>query len=793
MRKLTVKSLNELFETIPLPIVLLNFESQLAISCNNAFLQLVGRTMETLTQSPVFVSDNREPHEYPLCLEVFKEKNVVKEYTVNITIVNGRTVKVKVNAELVEFQKKCCALVYCYHDHRLVKCRDELEKLVGERNVALKENEIRLSAAINATGGGIYDITLPRGTACFLSERWYEIFGLPVLAYPDCNEIEKIMMGITHPEDRVRQKLLRETFIKGESKTFSVEKRVKKSSGEWIYVQDMAYAASRDENGCVRRMVGVVLDVTERKKLEEQLYYSQKMESLGLMAGGIAHDFNNMLQVITACSYKMMKHTEPDSPLCKDIEIIREAAQSSARLSHRLLAFSSKQLLNPQQITINQLVIRACKLLSNSLRQNIRFSLNLDKNIGFVFIDPGQLESVIVNMVMNAQNAISGSGTIEITSADVNLPDVHTYKRDVVPPGRYVMLAISDTGCGMDSIIKDRIFDPFFTTRPNEGGTGLGLSTAYGIIKQSGGVIRVYSAPRKGTTFKIYLPCKTINGIEKQISEERYGVINQNTTALVVDDNPYALSFVVNGLKELGCTVLEASTGKNALEVSRDFKGEVHLLITDIVMPGLSGVEVEKIIRNERPNIRVLYMSGFPADKISNYCDPSTDVVVLSKPFTMDDLKKALVRSSVLTGTVDKRKENKSIYVQELMKSKNKELREQKILIVDDEKVSAECLAFLIRKYGYTIEIAEDGKRALELLESFKPHIVIMDIRLPDIDGNELARKIRVLRYCDGITIIGCSGCSPDEDKMDLFDEYLIKPLDIMALMQILAGYVLAV
>ncbi|HEX2959670.1 MAG TPA: response regulator [Chitinispirillaceae bacterium] len=786
MRKLTSKALNELFEAVPLPIVLLNCDDNTALLCNDLFLELTGHTRETLPGKSVF--QNRAPqHDFYIFFEMFNKKRIQQKGPINLTTVGNGSIIVMVTVELVEYKRKKCAIVSCYHDSKKQKYQDILEKLVVERNEALEQNEIRLSAAINATGGGIYDVTLPKGTSCFFSERWFEIFGLPVMSNTECHEIEKKMVEMIHPEDRVVFKEAQEAFINGTSKTFSIEKRVKKSSGEWIYVQDMAYAASRDENGHVRRMVGVILDITERKKLEEQLLYSQKMESLGLMAGGIAHDFNNMLQVITACSYRMMKHIEPDSHLCKDIEIIREAAQSSARLSHRLLSFSSKQLLQPQLISINQIVTRGYKLLSNSLRENIRVTLNLDKNIGQVFIDPVQFETIIVNMVINAQNAISGSGQIEITSSDVTLPDIHSHKRDVVPPGHYVMLVISDTGCGMEPAVKERIFDPFFTTRPNEGGSGLGLSSAYGIIKQSKGVIRVYSTPRMGTTFKIYLPCSN----NQQVSVKRPEAIDHNTTVLVVDDNPYALSFVVDGLKELGCNVLQASTGQKAIEVSRSFKGEIQVLITDIVMPGLSGVEVEKIIRRERLTIRVLYISGFPAGKISNYCDPSKDVVLLSKPFTIEDLKNALLRSCSILSNDNEKKTHYSIQKQEL--SKEKDPVNQRILIVDDENVSAECLAFIIKKYGYAVEIADDGQSALELVESFKPHVIIMDIRLPDMDGYELARKIRELQHCNEITIIGCSGCSPVEDKINLFDEYLIKPLDIMALMQILAGYVLAV
>jgi PAS domain S-box-containing protein len=793
MRKLTVKSLCELFDVVPLPIVLLNCDDETVLLCNKNFCELTGHTIEALIKGSPFVKDTNSPHGYPFRAGIFKEKSVLQKCILNLATMNNGPIMVMATAELVEFKNQKCALVYCYHVNKTMKCQVELENLVEERNAALRENEIRLSAAINATGGGIYDITLPMGTACFFSERWFEIFGIQPMSTMECQEVEKKVQELVHPEDRVAQKKVREAFVNGETKTFSIEKRVKKKSGEWIFVQDMAYAASRDEHGRVRRMVGVVLDITERKKLEEQLLYSQKMESLGLMAGGIAHDFNNMLQVITACSYRMMKHTEPDSLLYKDIEIIREAAQSSARLSHRLLAFSSKQLLQPQLISINQLIIRVHSLLSNSLRENIRVTLNLDKNIGQVFIDQGQFENVIVNMVINAQNAISGSGQIEIISSEVTLTDDHSYKRDVVPAGQYIMLAISDTGCGMDAATKERIFDPFFTTRSTEGGTGLGLSSAYGIIKQSGGVIRVYSTPRKGTTFRIYLPRKCVKDNAVPGLVKQPGVIDTNTTALVVDDNPYALSFVANGLKELGCNVLQASTGQNALDVSREFKGEIHLLVTDIIMPGLSGVEIEKIIRRERPGIRVLFMSGFPAGKLTNYCDPSKDIVILSKPFTMDDLKNALLRSCSLSVKTGEKTDDPISCTQERSLPIEREAGKQRILIVDDEKVSAECLAFLIKKYGYTIEIAEDGQSALQLVESFKPQVVIMDIRLPDIDGYKLAKKIRELHYCSDITIIGCSGCSPVEDKMDLFDEYLIKPLDIMVLMQMLSGYVLPV
>jgi PAS domain S-box-containing protein len=686
------------------------------------------------------------------------------------------------------------AMIRIYSDQKLRRYYDELEKLVEERMTEFKKSEERLSVAIEATGGGIFEICLNPENTCFFSERWFEIFGLPKISSPECREMKKMIGEMIHPDEYEKVDESFYEFVAGSVHTFSTEMRVKKKSGEWIVVQIMAHAAQRHENGRVLRLVGVILDITQRKRLEEQLLHSQKMESLGRLAGGVAHDFNNMLQVITACSYRMMKSVEPDSALSKDIEAIREAAQSSARLSHRLLAFSSKQMLQPRMVCINQLVWRVHKLLSNSLRENVRVSLMLNDSTGNVFIDQVQLEQTIINMVMNAQNAITGSGRIDITTSKVMLSEVHPHTRDVVPAGPYVMVAITDNGCGIDNDVINNIFDPFFTTRSMEGGNGLGLSSAYAIVKQSGGVIRVYSTPGQGSTFKIFLPWKEKNEIAVRSEKMASEVINCNTTALVVDDNLYALRFVVNGLKDLGCKVLEARNGQEALDIFHSYTGNIDVLITDIVMPGLSGVEIAKIIRREKPGIALLYMSGFQAGQLAHHYDPSEGIVLLSKPFSMEDLWSALLQAcsasvgklkkSITPRNHDTHLKNNSIQERSIQK---------KILIVDDEKISAECLASLIRKCGYVVEIAEDGCTAISLAESFTPDVIIMDIRLPDMDGYKLAEQIRALPFCSQTTMIGCSGSSPIEEKMGLFDTYLIKPLDMMALMQLLSGDALPV
>jgi PAS domain S-box-containing protein len=686
------------------------------------------------------------------------------------------------------------AMIRMQTDQKLRNYYDELEKLVEERTLKLKKSEQRLSAAINATGGGIYETSFPPGVECFYSDRWFEIFGIPKTEHPDCHELQMQIEPLIHPEDQTHLRNAIEKFVAGHTSNFSIEMRVKRTTGEWRYVQNMAYASLHDEDGHVKRMVGVILDVTQRKQLEEQLLHSQKMESLGRLAGGVAHDFNNMLQVITACSYRMMKNVGAESALSRDIEVIREAAQSSARLSHRLLAFSSKQILQPKLLCINKLVKRVHKLLSNSLREDVKVSIKLDDKVGNVFMDQDQMEQTIINMVMNAQNAIPGSGHIDIMTSNVTLPEMHPYKHDVIPAGRYVLLAIMDTGCGMDAGTLGRIFDPFYTTRQSEGGTGLGLSSAYAIVKQSGGIIRVYSTAGKGTTFKIFLPWKEKNENETLSVAAVTKVIKKGSTALIVDDNPHTRRFVVNGLQELGCKVFEANNGEGALIVSRSYNGEIAILITDIVMPGISGVELAKIIRHERPSTALLFMTGFQAGKLTSHYYPDENIVLLQKPFSMDDLQNALVQACSLPLEKPVPCSLQELSDEYQIRSTTVKSRDQlRILIVDDETVSAECIAFLIRKNGSVVEIAENGKRALELADMMEPDVIIMDIRLPDMDGYELAERIRGLPHCGQTRLIACSGCNPVEEKVALFDEYLIKPLDMIELMQLLSGDPLAV
>jgi PAS domain S-box-containing protein len=382
-------------------------------------------------------------------------------------------------------------------------------------------------------------------------------------------------------------------------------------------------------------------DVTERRALEQQLRQSQKMEAIGRLAGGIAHDFNNLLMVISGYSEFLLDRLGPDPELRGPAQEISSASERATSLTRQLLAFSRKQMLTPKVIDLNGVVTESLKMLTRLIGEDIDLVMIPASELGPVKADPGQIEQVIMNLAVNARDAMPHGGRLTIETANVTLDEAYARMHAPVQPGDYTMLAITDTGVGMDNETQSRIFEPFFTTKGMKG-TGLGLSTVYGIVKQSGGYIWVYSELGKGTSFKVYLPHVTTDEagmVEQPVVTTATPTETPRETILVVEDELNLRRLTRQFLDNQGYTVLEAADGAAAVQICVAHQGTIHLLLTDVIMPGMNGRELAQRVSEIRPNMKVLYMSGYTENAIGQNGTLDAGIKLLQKPFTLHALK----------------------------------------------------------------------------------------------------------------------------------------------------------
>src|SRR5713101_2421370 len=381
-------------------------------------------------------------------------------------------------------------------------------------------------------------------------------------------------------------------------------------------------------------------DVTERRALEQQLRHAQKMEAVGRLAGGIAHDFNNLLMVISGYSELLLDRLGPDPTLRGPAQEVANAAGRATSLTRQLLAFSRKQMLAPKIVDLNSVVTENLKMLTRLIGEDIDLVMVPGADLGAVKADPGQIEQVVMNLAVNARDAMPQGGNLTIETANVQLDANYARFHVPVKPGDYVMLAISDTGMGMDTETQSHIFEPFYTTKGLKG-TGLGLSTVYGIVKQSEGYIWVYSETGKGTTFKIYLPRvgATVDTEAAQTAAPSQQPGQGRETILLVEDEENLRQLTRQSLENQGYRVIDAADGAAAIRLSQAHKGPIHLLLTDVIMPGMNGRELANQVSPSRPEMKVLYMSGYTENHIGHNGTLDQGIILLQKPFTLPALK----------------------------------------------------------------------------------------------------------------------------------------------------------
>ena len=516
-----------------------------------------------------------------------------------------------------------------------VRSLAETTLLERERQAAeaLRGSQERLRLALEATALGPWDWDL-RTNAVDFSPEWKRQIGYEPHEIPSRYEEWESRV---HPSDRDRVLGALHGYLEGRQPEYVVEFRLRHKDGSyrWIYTRG---SLLRNAAGEATHMLGCHLDITERKRIEDQFRQAQKMEAVGRLAGGIAHDFNNLLTAIVGYAELALAQVNDDDPLRSDIEQIRNAGHSAGSLTRQLLAFSRKQLLQPQIIDVNTIVIRMTGLLRRLIGEHIELRTRLTQPLGRVSADPGQIEQVILNLALNARDAMPRGGTLSIATANADLDESYVADHPGSTVGPHVMLAIRDTGIGMERAVQERLFEPFYTTKELGKGTGLGLATVYGIVKQSGGSIYVYSKPRRGTSFKVYLPSVQTALDNVPASVQVPTRLHGSETILLVEDQSETRSVAHDVLTRNGYRVLAAPNAHHALEQVRKHHSQIDLLLTDVVMPGISGRDLAEQFLRRHPHARVLYTSGYTDDSVLQQGILDQTVAFIQKPFTPMEL-----------------------------------------------------------------------------------------------------------------------------------------------------------
>jgi two-component system cell cycle sensor histidine kinase/response regulator CckA len=416
----------------------------------------------------------------------------------------------------------------------------------------------------------------------------------------------------------------------GEAETF--EETVPQPDGARIYLSTKG--PYRDRNGNIVGLIGIARDITEVKRLESQLRQAQKMEALGRLAGGVAHDFNNLLMIITGYSELVYNRFRPEDPSRSPLAEVQKAAERAVELTRQLLAFSRKQVLQPRVIRINPLLRDLFDMLRRLIGEDIGLDFALDPALGPAKVDPGQFEHAIINLAVNARDAMNGAGVLSVETRNARIGEDAAALNPDARPGEYVVVTVSDRGHGMDESVKARIFEPFFTTKPAGSGTGLGLAMVYGFVKQSGGQIEVDSVPGRGTTFRLFLPRTEEPDYAPLPAQEDFRIPKGDETILLVEDEEAVRTLIRIVLESYGYTVLEARDGQEGLWVAGNHEGAIHAVVTDMVMPRMGGRQLAEELARARPDLPILFMSGYTDDAILQRGDSGASAAFVPKPIS---------------------------------------------------------------------------------------------------------------------------------------------------------------
>jgi PAS domain S-box-containing protein len=620
-----------------------NLEQTRMLYISPAYERVWGRSCESLYQSPRSFLDAVHPEDRERVIRLLELQRVTGEIDMEYRIVrpdgtirhihdrgfpirdaSGHVYRVAGIAVDVTQLKQA--------DEALRQARDQLEVEVRKRTADLARAEEKYRGIFENATEGIFQTT-PDGR--YLSAN-------PALARLDGHDSPAELMAAINDigaqlyvDPGRRAEFIRLLETQGVVKDF--ESQIRRKDGRVIWVSENARAV-RDSQGRTLHYEGTVQDITERKRLEDQLRQSQKMEAIGRLAGGVAHDFNNLLTGIIGYTDLLMNSCTPDNPLYEDLLQIRRAGERAAALTGQLLAFSRRQMMTPRTLDLNGIIADMGRMLRRLLGEDVELITQLAPDLGKVRADPGQIEQVLLNLAVNARDAMPDGGRLTIETANVELDERLGGPEPGGQGGPHVLIVVSDTGCGMDEQTLAHLFEPFFTTKEVGKGTGLGLATTYGIIKQSDGHIGVFSRPGHGTTFKIYLPRHEEAPRLGRRTAPSFQLTSGSETILLAEDEELVRKLARLALEASGYTVLVADNGAEALRLATGHTGRIHLLVADVVMPKMGGRILAQELVRLRPETKVLFLSGYTDDEVLRQGIHEAEAAFLQKPFTPDGL-----------------------------------------------------------------------------------------------------------------------------------------------------------
>ena len=590
-----------------------------------------------------------------------------------------------------------------------------------------KRTQERMQLALEAANAGLGDWNVLTGE-CFFDPSYHAILGYEEGDLPLQYET---WAGLIHPDDRAAILERRLEQIRLHRGHVSYEYRIRKKSGEYIWVQSKSKVTAWTQDEKPARMVGVMTNITERRLLEEQLYQAQRLESVGRLAGGVAHDFNNLLTVISGYVEMLAADLSGVELAQEGLNEIRSAGERAAALTNQLLAFSRNQILQPSVLNLNEVVTDVNKMLGRLIGEDVELLVRLAPDLGNTVADPGQIQQIVMNLAVNSRDAMPGGGTLIVETSNTYLDETYASVHPGVRAGHHVMLAVTDSGHGMPAEVRNHIFEPFFTTKGKGHGTGLGLATVYGIVKQSGGSIWVYSEPGQGTTFKLYFP-RTDEPVTAAKHLARTD-LRGTEAILLVEDQDEVRIMAIKALKRYGYQVYSAANGDDALRFCRSHQGRLDLVITDVVMPGMNGRELAIQLSASRPDFKFLFMSGYTDNAIAHHGILDQTVDFIQKPFGPESLAEKVREVLGVRGT-----------------------RKTLLLVVGDDSARALLSSSLVEA-GYAVVETENTRQAAETL-SQTPHLDLI------VAGTEEGESVALLRKAHPkIDMLVLTSPQPDE------------------------------
>ena len=624
-----------LLEAIPDAILAVNQEG-IVVQVNSRSEELFGYTREELIGQKVeMLVPEKQRQEHHNHREQFRQQPRTRRMGAGLDLCgrrrDGTEFPVEISLSPVQTGDGLLVLSAIRDISDRKRIEDQLRRAHGElertKNRQLWEYQNRLALTVDSSQDAIIGKTLD-GIITHWNKGAEQIYGYKAV------EVIGKSISILCPSDRSDEiPQILERIRRGERVEYFESVRVTKD-GRRLHVS-ISVSPVCDSEGRIVGASAIARDITAQKRAEDQLRQAQKMEAVGRLAGGVAHDFNNILGIITACGELLRGRVDAHSESSQYLDNIKKAAERGASLTRQLLAFSRRQPVQPKILDLNERLKEVSKLLRPLMGDDVKIVLSPSSAPAIVEADAGQLDQIVLNLAVNARDAMPNGGKLILEVATQNFDEVFAEQHPPMTAGRYVMLAVSDNGCGMDQVTVSRIFEPFFTTKETGKGTGLGLATVYGIVKQGGGHIWVYSEPGHGTTFKIYLPCADHKlGPVAERETEKLPPRRDGTTVLLVEDDELMRTLTAQMLQEHGYKVLSAQDGKSALQLLSADHAEVDLTLTDVVMQGMNGPELVLRLLESHPEMRVVYMSGYTGELLADHESLSAGITLLEKPFT---------------------------------------------------------------------------------------------------------------------------------------------------------------